>query len=105
MFLKWAAPTLRQGRCDCDVNAGFSAPLESAMKYIECWRWRFRDAKSGRICRTMYALSEEEANKFPQAERIPGTLIMREVDDEFDFADTVPGIGFPQMDEGLSNRR
>ena len=42
----------------------------------------------------MYALSEEEARKFPQAERVPGTLILREVD-EFDFADTLPGIGVP----------
>jgi len=42
----------------------------------------------------MYALSEEEARKFPQAERLPGTLIMREVD-EFDFADTLPDIGIP----------
>ena len=36
------------------------------------------------------------ARKFPNAERLPGTLIMREVD-EPDFADTVPGIGCPQM--------
>ena len=67
------------------------------MKTVECWRWRFRDAKTGRICRTMYALSEEEAEKFPQAERVPGTLILREVD-ENDFADTLPGIGCLQMD-------
>ncbi len=67
------------------------------MKTIECWRWRFRDPGSGRVCRTMYALSEEEARKFPQAERIPGTLILREVD-EADFADTLPHVGFPLMD-------
>ena len=42
----------------------------------------------------MYAISEEEARKFPQAERVPGTLIMREVG-ELDFADTMPGIGRP----------
>jgi len=46
------------------------------------------------MCRTMYAISEDEARKFPQAERIAGTLIMREVDD-FDFADTMPQIGVP----------
>ena len=51
------------------------------MKLVECWRWRFRDPVSGRVCRTMYAISEEEARKFPQAERVPGTLIMREVDE------------------------
>jgi hypothetical protein len=64
------------------------------MKLVECWRWRFRDPKSGRMCRTMYVLSEEEAGKFVDAERIPGTLLMREVD-EFDFADTTPHVGSP----------
>jgi hypothetical protein len=66
------------------------------MKFVECWRWRFRDPASGRVCRTMYAISEEEARKFPQAERVPGTRILREVD-ELDFADTLPEIGWPQM--------
>jgi hypothetical protein len=42
----------------------------------------------------MYALSEEEARKFADAERIPGTLLMREVDD-LDFADTLPHVGSP----------
>ena len=62
------------------------------MKLVECWRWRFRDPASGCVRRTMHAISEEEARKFPQAERMPGTLIIREVD-EIDFADTLPGIG------------
>lgn len=66
------------------------------MKMIECWRWRYRDPSSGRVCRTMYAISEEEARKFPNAERVPGTLILREVD-EVDFAETMPGIGWPQQ--------
>jgi hypothetical protein len=64
------------------------------MKLVECWRWRFRDTASGRMCRTMYAISEEEARKLPQAERVPGTLILREVED-FDFTDTLPAIGYP----------
>ena len=62
------------------------------MKLVECWRWRFRDPASRRMCRTMYAISEDEARKFPHAERVPGTLIMRE-DDQADFAETLPGIG------------
>ncbi|HEY2559403.1 MAG TPA: hypothetical protein VGI48_06830 [Caldimonas sp.] len=64
------------------------------MKLVEYWRWRFRDPKSGRMCRTMYVLCEEEARKFVDAERIPGTLLMREVD-ESDFADTTPHVGSP----------
>lgn len=62
------------------------------MKLVECWRWRFRDPVSGRVCRTMYAISEEEARKLPHA--VPGTLIMREVD-ERDFAETLPSVGVP----------
>lgn len=65
------------------------------MKVVECWRWRFRDPASGRVCRTMYAISEEEARKLPNAERVPGTRILREVDDDLDFADTTPHVGFP----------
>jgi len=42
----------------------------------------------------MYALREEEARKLVGAERIPGTLVMREVDDA-DFADTRPHVGSP----------
>lgn len=42
----------------------------------------------------MYALCEEEARKFPEAERIPGTLLMREVH-ENDFSDTLPTVGCP----------
>jgi len=42
----------------------------------------------------MYAISEEEARRFPQAERVPGTLILHEVD-EVDFADTLPSVGLP----------
>jgi len=79
------------------VNASFRGVVQRAMKLVECWRWRFRDPASGRVCRTMYPISEQEARKFPQAERVPGTLILREVDEveELDFADTLPSVGLP----------
>jgi hypothetical protein len=44
----------------------------------------------------MYALSEEEAKKFPEAERVPGTLLMREVH-ESDFADTLPHVSVASL--------
>jgi hypothetical protein len=79
------------------VNASLRGVVQRPMKLVECWRWRFRDPASGRVCRTMYAISEEEARRFPQAERVPGTLILREVDEfeEVDFADTLPSVGLP----------
>jgi hypothetical protein len=64
------------------------------MKFLECWRWRYRDPASGRVRRTMYAISKEEARNFPQAERVPGTLIIREVD-ELDFADIRRSVAVP----------
>jgi hypothetical protein len=67
------------------------------MKLVECWRWRYRDAGSGRMCRTMYALSEDEASKLRERQRLPGTMILREVD-EPDFADTLPHVGSAGVD-------
>src|SRR5690349_13274454 len=85
---------LARGGAPAPVNARFRGAVQRAMKLVECWRWRFRDPASGRVCRTMYAITEEEARKFPQAERVPGTLILREVD-EVDFVDTLPWVGVP----------
>jgi hypothetical protein len=64
------------------------------MRTIECWRWRFRDPSTGQVCRTPYVLSAEEAAaRYVHAERIPGTLTLREVD-EPDFVDTLPEVGY-----------
>jgi hypothetical protein len=53
------------------------------MRTVEYWRWRYRDVESGRICRTMFPCSAEEAKRlYPDAERIDGTMLLREVDDE-----------------------
>lgn len=52
------------------------------MKTVEYWRWRYRDLETGRICRTMFACSAEEAaSSYPDAERIDGSLILREIDE------------------------
>ncbi|MEO6566516.1 MAG: hypothetical protein ABIO63_10840 [Casimicrobiaceae bacterium] len=60
------------------------------MRQIEYWRWRYRDAKTGRICRTVFQLTVEEAAKYPDAERIPGTMLLRDLDDEA-TRQTAPG--------------
>ena len=31
------------------------------MKTVEYWRWRYRNVETGRICRTMFPCSVEEA--------------------------------------------
>ena len=64
------------------------------MKKIEYWRWRYRDPQTGRVCRTLFQLTAEEAADYPQAERIEGTLLLREVEDS-DFADTMPRVFRP----------
>jgi hypothetical protein len=68
------------------------------MKKVEYWRWRYRDLRTGDILRTMFQLTAAEAAKYPEAERIPGSMLLREVD-ERDFADTTPGVFQPQKPE------
>ncbi len=57
-------------------------------RQTEYWRWRYRDAKTGMICRTPYQMTAEQAAEYSEAVRIPGTMSLRAVDD--DFADTTP---------------
>ena len=59
------------------------------MKQVEYWRWRYRDPKTGRMCRTMFQLTAEEAAKYPDAERIEGSMLLRDVDED---EDTEPAV-------------
>ena len=52
------------------------------MKKVEYWRWRYRDKDTGRICRTMFQLTVEEAADYPEAQRIEGSMVLRVVDDQ-----------------------
>jgi hypothetical protein len=52
------------------------------MKKVEYWCWYYRDAQLGCLRRTAVALTAEEAAGYPQAERIDGTLSLREIDDD-----------------------
>jgi hypothetical protein len=50
------------------------------MKKVEYWRWRYRDIATGRICRTMFQVSEAEARvHYVDAERIEGSMTLREL--------------------------
>ncbi len=61
--------------------------MESHSKFVECWRWRYRDAETGRTCQTLCQLSEREAAELPHAQRIEGSMLLREVDAD-DFPET-----------------
>lgn len=52
----------------------------AATLLVEYWRWRYRDPVAGQICRTLFQVTEEEMARYPDAERIEGTMLMREVD-------------------------
>jgi hypothetical protein len=65
--------------------------MEGATKLVEYWRWRYRDPKTGRICRTLFQLTEAEARELPEADRIEGSMLLREVDAD-DFPDTGPDV-------------
>lgn len=60
------------------------------MRQIEYWRWRYRDVQTGQICRTKVQLTADDAADFSEAERIPGTMTLREIEE--DFSDTVPRV-------------
>jgi hypothetical protein len=50
-----------------------------ALKRVEYWRWRYRDVETGCISRTTVACTAEKArSRYPSAERIEGTLSVRE---------------------------
>ena len=66
-------------------------PMQGPRKFVEYWRWRYRDPKTGRICRTLFQLSAREAAALPEAERIEGSMLLREVDAD-DFPDTGPEV-------------
>lgn len=65
------------------------------MKLVEYWRWRYRDAQTGRVYRTTFQLTAEEAAKYPAAERIEGSMSLRETED--DFVVTRPMFGPAQV--------
>ena len=61
------------------------------MNFIEHWRWRYRDLKTGRIRRTAHVLTAEDAAKLPGAQRIDGSMVMREPESA-EFVDTGPQV-------------
>ena len=65
--------------------------MEPVRKLVEYWRWSYRDPKTGRVCRTPFQLTEAEAQNLPGAERIPGSMLLREVEAD-DFPDTGPDV-------------
>ena len=65
--------------------------MEPVSKLVEYWRWRYRDPTTGRVCRTLFQLTEAEARNLPQAERIPGSMLLREVEAD-EFPDTGPDV-------------
>ena len=65
--------------------------MQGPPKFVECWRWRYRDPQTGRTCQTLYRLSDKEAAELPQAERIEGSMLLREVQGD-DFPETGPEV-------------
>ena len=55
------------------------------------WQWRYRDSKSGQIHETTVQLTEEEATRLLEAEKIEGSMSSVEVNLD-DFPETGPEI-------------
>jgi hypothetical protein len=65
--------------------------MGSHPKFVEYWRWRYRDPETGRTCQTLFQISEREAAELPQAQRIEGSMLLREAAAD-DFQDTGPEV-------------
>jgi hypothetical protein len=57
----------------------------------EYWQWRYRDSKSGQIRETTVQLTEEEATRLPEAERVEGSMSSVEMD-LGEFPETGPEV-------------
>jgi|SRR5580765_2506366 len=55
------------------------------------WQWRYRDPNSGQFHETTVQLTEEEAARLPEAERIEGSMSLVEMDLD-EFPETGPEI-------------
>jgi hypothetical protein len=66
-------------------------PRVAQMKrVVEYWRWAFRDPATDQLCRTSFQLTAEEAERYlPEAERIPDSLTVFEIEGDGEI-DTVP---------------
>ncbi|MEP7056197.1 MAG: hypothetical protein ABI809_00285 [Caldimonas sp.] len=60
------------------------------MTTIEYWPWRYRATATGRTFRTAFRLTAEQASAYRDAERIDGSLALREVDEH--RVDTTPAV-------------
>ena len=63
----------------------------------EYWRWRYRDPKTGRICRTMFQRTADEASKYQEVARIKDSKLLQV--DEPEGGDTTPGVFCRQKPE------
>jgi len=66
---------------------------------VECWLWRYRDAASGLLCETERPLTEAEVAGYAEAERIPGSMTLRQVDEEEDTTPDVFRTGRAPLDD------
>ena len=51
---------------------------------VEYWQWRYKDPISGHTCKTTMRMTADEAAGYDRAQRIPGTLEVREVEVDFE---------------------
>jgi len=61
--------------------------MEGYPKLVEFWRWRCCDPETGRIWQNLLRLSEREAAELLHAQRIEGSMLLREPDGD-DFPET-----------------
>lgn len=78
---------------------------QAPVRFVEYWRWRYLDPGTGRTCRTAFQMSAHEAaTTLVDAEPIPGTMLLREVQAD-GFADTGPDVRLTGLAASEQNDR
>jgi hypothetical protein len=72
-------------------TGGEQRTTRGRVKKVEFWRWRYRSVSTGRMCKILLPMTAEEAAKYPDAQRIEGTMILLEREEE-DFDETTPDV-------------
>ena len=62
------------------------------------WQWRYRDSKSGHVHETTVQLTEADATRLPEAEKIEGSMSLVEMDLD-EFPETGPEVHSLAPDE------
>jgi hypothetical protein len=52
---------------------------------VEYWLWRYEDPITGQVCTTAAHMTASEASALPQARRVAGSVLFREIEPDLEL--------------------